>query len=475
MQQGYANNHDYEILTPYGWEDFKGVIYNKNVNSPSRKIIFTTGEFIHATGDHRLYRDNKKTLVNDLRVGDALDGLTEHKIITEIQETILHDTFEIYNTTSHTVGINSIKSKQCDEFAFLAPNIAEDFWTSISPTLATGGRAIITSTPNSDEDTFANLWNESQEITDIYGKPIPGGLGRNGFSGFTARWDEHPERDEEWRRTELGRIGEERFRREYLCEFLVFEETLIDSVKLSSMRGIDPIHSADKVRWFKVPDKKFIYLVALDPCLGTGGDFAGIQVFELPSFVQVAEWRHNTMPIQGQVKLFRETIRYIHNILGEESENNLYWSCENNTVGEAALVVVADLGEDTFPGLFVSEPIRKGHVRKYRKGFNTTFGNKITACSRLKYLIEEDKMTINSKLLISELKTFIANGVTFKAKQGQHDDLVSATLLIVRMTVILAEWDASIFESMRIETQAHDDWEPPLPMFVTTNANLMIA
>ena len=34
-------------------------------------------------------------------------------------------------------------------------------------------------------------------------------------------------------------------------------------------------------------------LVALDPSMGTGGDNAAIQVFELPSYEQVAEWQHN--------------------------------------------------------------------------------------------------------------------------------------------------------------------------------------
>ena len=31
--------------------------------------------------------------------------------------------------------------------------------------------------------------------------------------GFTASWDEHPDRDEEWQKVEVGLIGEERFRR----------------------------------------------------------------------------------------------------------------------------------------------------------------------------------------------------------------------------------------------------------------------
>jgi hypothetical protein len=78
-------------------------------------------------------------------------------------------------------------------------------------------------------------------------------------------------------------------------------------------------------------------------------------------------------------------------------------------------------------------------------------------------------MKINSKILLSELKTFIAAGVTFKAKVGQHDDLVAALLLIVRMTVVLADWDPLVFDKLSIEGQLDEDWEAPLPIFISSN------
>jgi hypothetical protein len=372
-------------------------------------------------------------------------------------------------TTGNTGRGMSISLLYCDEFAFVQPNIASEFWTSISPTLATGGKAIITSTPNSDEDTFATIWKESKDSFDEFGNERNDGLGRNGFHGFRAEWHEHPDRDEEWKRNELGRIGEERFRREYGCEFLVFDETLVNSLKLSELAGREPVFKMGQVRWYKQPTPGALFLVALDPSLGTGGDYAGIQVFELPSFTQIAEWQHNITPVQQQVKIFRDVLKYIESECGSDYNTNIYWSVENNTVGEAALVVIADIGEETFPGLFVSEPQKKGHVRKFRKGFNTTFSSKISACARLKFLIEEDKMKINSKILLSELKTFIASGTSFKAKQGQHDDLVSALLLIVRMSVILADWDPKVFESLSVDSAFSEEWEPPLPIFVSSS------
>lgn len=374
----------------------------------------------------------------------------------------------VSQTTTGTTGRGmSISLLYCDEFAYVQPNIAVEFWTSISPTLATGGRAIITSTPNSDEDQFAVIWKESQDKFDSYGNASGLTTGRNGFFGYKAEWWDHPDRDEKWKQDEIGRIGIEKFRREYNCEFLVDDETLIDSIKLSEMLGNDPKFNMGTVRWYKKPTAGNLYLAALDPSLGTGGDYGAIQVFELPSFTQVAEWQHNLTPIQGQVKIYREILRYIQEELGDNHPNSIYWSVENNTVGDSALVVIENLGEETFPGLFLSEPLRKGHVKKFRKGFNTTFGNKISSCARLKYLIEEDKMSINSRALISELKSFVASGVSFKAKQGQHDDLVSSALLVVRMSTVLAEWDYNVFETLSIDG-INEDWEAPLPVFVSS-------
>ena len=97
-------------------------------------------------------------------------------------------------------------------------------------TLATGGSAIQQAI-NPDEDTFATIWKQAEQKFDEHGNEQDVGI--NGFSSFTCAWDEHPDRDEKWKEDEIGRIGEERFRREYGCEFLVFDETLLNSIKLA--------------------------------------------------------------------------------------------------------------------------------------------------------------------------------------------------------------------------------------------------
>ncbi len=132
------------------------------------------------------------------------------------------------------------------------------------------------------------------------------------------------------------------------------------------------------------------------------------------------------------------------------------------------LLVINDFGEENLPGLFVSEPMRKGHVRKFRKGFNTTHGTKISACSRLKTMIENDKMIIHSKPFITELKNYVATGSSYQAKLGQTDDLISALLLVIRIMSVLKDWDPRVYNTFK-SMENEIDYEPPMPIFISTN------
>ena len=110
---------------------------------------------------------------------------------------------------------------------------------------------------------------------------------------------------------------------------------------------------------------------------------------------------------------------------------------------------IAQIGEENIRGVFLSQPVKTGQARMYRKGFNTTNKSKIAVCAKLKSLIENKKITINSKNLISELKTFVANGSSFSAKLGETDDLVMALLLDVRMVQSLQSYDSDFDEKLK--------------------------
>jgi hypothetical protein len=363
-------------------------------------------------------------------------------------------------TTTETTGRGmSISLLYCDEFAFVRPTIAREFWASISPTLATGGKAIITSTPNSDDDQFSFIWREANKRLDEYGNEKT--IGRNGFASYMATWDKHPDRNKVWEDQERAALGEERFRREHNCEFIIYDETLISPLLLAEMDSRDTLMKQGQVRWFDRPQAGNIYLVSLDPSLGTGGDNAAIQVFCLQGMKQVAEWMHNRTPIIQQVAILREITKYIADTTGDQA--NIYYTVENNTLGEAALQQIAEIGEENILGYFMSEPNTVGVSRRFRKGFNTTNTKKLAACAKLKHWLETRKMTIASKALISELKTFVSAGASYSAKVGEKDDLVAATLLIVRMAILLKQYDSDAFAELKDEI---DTIIEPMPFVI---------
>lgn len=111
----------------------------------------------------------------------------------------------------------SISLLYCDEFAFVSPYSSKEFWKAIQPTLSTGGSCIITSTPKSDTDQFAQIWRQACDNTDANGNPNPHGRGRNDFFAIKVTWREHPDRDEEWARPYRESLGEAGFRQEMEC------------------------------------------------------------------------------------------------------------------------------------------------------------------------------------------------------------------------------------------------------------------
>ena len=237
------------------------------------------------------------------------------------------------------------------------------------------------------------------------------------------------------------------------CEFIIADETLINPNTLLMLEGIEPLYRQGQIRWYKKPEKGHLYTVTLDPSIGTGGDPAAIQIFEADTTTQVGEWKHNKTDIPNQIKLIAQINKYIVECTAEP--NNLYYSIENNSIGEAALVSLNEYGENNIPGVFISEPGKK------RKGFNTSNKSKLAACAKFKTLLESKKLTVNSRSLISELKSFIAHGGSYAAKVGDTDDLIMATLLTVRVIQELSSYHLNLDSYVR----DHEEFVAPLPFF----------
>lgn len=366
-----------------------------------------------------------------------------------------------------------------DEFAFVQESYQSNFWAAVSPTLAgSGGSCIISSTPNTEYDQFASIWFESQTHIDADGNQYDeDGAGINGFRGIKVTWDKHPKRDPEWASTEEYKLGSSRFRREYNCEFVTYQETLINSVKLTEIKTRtvrEPIKLTDDVRWFKEIEYGCTYVVGLDPSGGTGGDDAAIEVYELPTLRQVAEWKHNLTIIPDQIKLMHRILSEVAARMEEKGarnvEDHLFWSVESNNIGEAAVLAIQHLGIERFPGTLINEP-KRTRTGRVRKGMTTTKSTKKTACFHMQKLMETFRMEVASTELHRQLNDFIRAGMdggVYKAKLGCKDDLVSATLLVVRMIDIIAKFED---RTAQVISETLDDSQLYQPLTILVSFN----
>lgn len=118
-------------------------------------------------------------------------------------------------TTENTGRGMSLSLIYLDELSFVDQTIAQAMWTSLSPTLSTGGKCIITSTPDTDENQFADIWFGANKLVDTNGNETE--VGSNGFRPYMAIWSAHPERDQNWAEQERAALGDDRFLREHEC------------------------------------------------------------------------------------------------------------------------------------------------------------------------------------------------------------------------------------------------------------------
>lgn len=322
-----------------------------------------------------------------------------------------------------------------DEFAFVRDSVQEEFWGAVSPTFSTGGKCIICSTPNGDTNTFAQLWRGANiELEDT---PIGG----NGFVPFQVRWDEPPGRDEKFKQEEIAKIGETRWLQEYECRFLSSDPLLIDTLALENLTtklfGTSHIGTFEEIKFYKKPIPGSTVLIGVDPATGNGEDYTAIEAYEFPSMQQIAEWRSNTSSSVSTYYKLKKLLKAF-----ERSQCTVYFSIENNGVGEGVISLYE--ADETPPesAEFVSESGKK------RRGMTTTGKTKMKACVVFKDMVERNSIAINSKRLLEEAKNFVRRAGSYAAKKGSTDDLISASLIVIRLLQEISSFDQDAYDKL---------------------------
>ena len=171
----------------------------------------------------------------------------------------------------------------------------------------------------------------------------------------------------------------------------------------------------------KEPIPGHTYTMTVDVAEGQGLDystFSVIDVTEIP-YRQVAKYRNNKIAPLLLPTVILQAGRYY---------NDAFVLIEINSIGlQVSDILHFELAYENLIKIEMKGKQGQQHTPGFKKkiayGLKTTKQTKIIGCANLKTLIESDKLIINDYDTIQELMTFSADKQTFKAEEGNHDDL----------------------------------------------------
>ena len=317
-----------------------------------------------------------------------------------------------------------------DEAAFI--DRIDDIWASSQQTLATGGKAIILSTPNGVGNFFHKTWVKAED-------------GENDFNTIRLHWSLHPERGQEWRDKQDGLLGPKMAAQECDCDFISSGASVVEPKTLEWYRenyAEEPVEQRgpDGGYWiWEYPDFSRDYVVVADVSRGDGSDYSAFHVIDVRTITQVAEYK-------GQPS----TKDYGNMLVSVATEyNNALLVIENANVGWAALQAAIDRDYQNLYYTYKHEGVHdaatqltKNYDLKDRSqmtpGFTTSTRTRPLLISKLDIYFREKECIVRSRRLIDELSVFIWKNNRPEAQAGYNDDLVMAFAigLFVRDTAL---------------------------------------
>lgn len=322
------------------------------------------------------------------------------------------------STSSSAVRGGSYNLIFLDEFGHVPRNIAENFFSSVYPTISSGTttQVIIVSTPYG-MNHFYKMWTDAVEKRSFY---VP----------IEIHWSDVPGRDQKWKDETIRNTSEEQFRQEFETLFLGSTATLIHPTKLRELAFTTPIlkdeHGTD---FYHLVEKDHQYAIVFDVSEGVGGDYSAFTVFDITSlpYVVVAKYRNKEIAPILLPELLSHYGRYYNHagILGE-----------NNGIGiQVVDALYTEMEYEHVIATFVKNKLIKiggGFAARSQFGVRTTKQVKKIGCANLKSIIESNQLIITDFEIIEELSTFTEQNNSYKADDGYHDDLV--------MTLVLFAW-----------------------------------
>jgi hypothetical protein len=364
------------------------------------------------------------------------------------------------STASSAIRGYSISLLYLDEFAFVPSNIADEFFTSVYPTISSGtqSKILISSTPNG-MNHYYRMWTEAVE-------------GQNGFKHIEANWRQVPGRDQAWADDQRRILGEEKFLQEMECEFMGSAGTLLSAAALKSLAFVKPQHVSETgIKIYGAPIPEHSYAVIVDTSRGRGLDYSAcitIDITQIP-YRLVATYKDNNISPLVYPSIIKQIADYYNqaqvlveiNDNGQQIADSLFEDYEYENI----------LSTVDLKGKIA---LTWGYGNRSQRGIRTTKSVKRLGCSILKNLVEGQKILIQDFDVISELSTFIAKSGSFEAEEGSHDDLVMCLVLFSWMTnqQFFADMTNTNIKQKLHEDQLRQIEEEALPTFLAGHVDV---
>ncbi len=441
--QYFVENYIKIVSLDKGLVPFKMYNFQKDMLGTFHKNRFTICKLPRQSGKstimvsyllhYALFNENKNIAILANKAATARDLLGRLQLAYEnlpkwLQQGVLSwnkGSLELENgskilaasTSASAVRGSSFNIIFLDEFAFVPATVAEQFFSSVYPTISSGQstKVIIVSTPMG-MNMFYKLWNDATHK-------------RNSYIPIEVHWTEVPGRDEAWKKETIANTSEAQFASEFECEFLGSANTLVNASKLRNLSYKDPVESSAGLKIYERPIKDHTYFITADVARGTKNDASAFICFDVTTvpYKIVAVFKDNEIkPLLFPNKIDKVARAYNHafvltevNDIGQQVADTLHFELEYDNI---VMCYMRGRAGQIMGGGFSGT---KGQL-----GVRTTKAVKKIGCSNMKQVIENDKVIVEDFDIINELSTFIIKGNQFEAEQGANDDLVMCIVLM---------------------------------------------
>jgi hypothetical protein len=305
-----------------------------------------------------------------------------------------------------------------DEAAFIEG--IDKIYTSIKPTIATGGGIIALSSPNGVGNWFHKMYTEAE-------------VGKGDFKPIKLPWSLHPDRvapiNPNWEEHERANMSAREFAQEYDCDFLGSGNSLIEPDNLSFYEQTfiqEPVErrfmGGDFWIW-NYPNYSKSYIVSADVARGDGADYSTFHIIDVDNCEQVAEYK-------SQV----DTRTFGNMLVSVASEyNNALLVVENANIGWDVVNTIIEKGYQnlyysprSYGDMNMDKWMTKIENSQTVPGFTTSVKTRPLVISKMESYIRDRHFIFHSKRLLEELRVFLWINGKAQAQSGYNDDLVMA-------------------------------------------------